>query len=121
MRKKEKSYGTNGKPNSEGSESIGFGNDETNSEDTNSVRSEATDVDGWANSGDTESVHSEISDIDGLANFGRTNSINSEVSEMDIQLDPTNAAMPQGNIETHRPLLLTSNPTNTILTTYEIR
>ena len=61
--------------NSEGSESIGFGNDEANSEDTNSVHSEATDVDGWANSGDTESIHSEISDIDGLANFGRTNSL----------------------------------------------
>ena len=91
--------------NSERSGSIGFGNDDDNSEDTNSVHSETTDGDGWANSGDTESIHSGISDIDGLENFGRTNSINSEVSEMNIQLD---MAMPQSNIETHRPLL--SNP-----------
>merc|ERR1712030_249190 len=79
--------------------------------DTDSVCSEATDVDGWANSGDTESLNSENSDIDGLRNFGRTNSINSESSDLDTQWHATNATMSQDNIETHRPLLLTSNQT----------
>merc|ERR1712030_307491 len=97
--------------NSEGSESIGFGNDDTHSEDTNSVCSEATDMDGWANSGDTESIKSETSDIDGLRNFGRTNSINSDLSELDTQLHATTS---QDNIETHRPLLLSSNQPNKI-------
>ena len=97
--------------NSEDSESIGFGNDDTHSEDTDSVCSEATDVDGWANSGDTESLNSENSDIDGLRNFGRANSINNESSDLDTQWHATNATMSQDNIETHRPLLLTSNQT----------
>ena len=97
--------------NSEDSESIGFGIDDTHSEDTDSVCSEATDVGGWANSGDTESLKSENSDIDGLRNFGRANSINNDSNDLDTQWHATNATMSQDNIETHRPLLLTSNQT----------
>ena len=37
------------------------------------------------------------------------------MSEMNVQLYPTNAALPQGNIETHRPLLSSSNPTNEVM------
>merc|ERR1712074_172289 len=60
-----------------------------------------------ANSGDTGSIKSENSDIDGLRNFGRTNSISSEINELDTQDNLGDTE--QDNVETHRPMLTTSN------------
>ena len=93
--------------NSEDSESVGFENDDNHSDDTDSIYSENSDADGWANSGDTGSIKSENSDIDGLRNFGRTNSVTSETNELDTQDNVDN--IEQDNIETHRPILTTSN------------
>ena len=92
--------------NSERSESIGFNNEDINPSDTDSIHS---DEYGWANSGDTESIQSEASDFDGLRTLGRANSINSGLNEA---IGQSEISMPQENIETHRPLLSSSNPTD---------